>query len=269
MSQPIQPFDLAKLDYEGRRKALRKKLIVFSLPVLVVFLVVATKFLSLAIFSDQGLRAYESGAYSKSSQSYSLLRFVNVIEPYKAWFNQGTAQLQAKQYAFAETLLQNALDRSDDAHECQIRVNLVLSIVGQADAAAADKKYQDAILHYDRAKSVIDARDCGLKISASSGKTKAGDQEKEADEKLKQQDKNIQKKQSDAKEAQNGDKPSDSLNDSNQADNNESSEPDDSQLQKIKDKQQDTAKKAQKSRQSGTRKSQQDSSSRDYRDKTW
>ncbi len=228
-----RPFDLAKLDTEGLRKRRRKTLLLWSLPVCIVALLVLLWIVALLLSTAWGNNAYKKGDYRVAAGHYGRLLSLNFVERYKMHYNQGTALLGAKDFAGARTALEQALDLGiPTAFECQVRVNLVLSIIGQAEASVANKQYDEAIVRYDDAKSVIDGRDCGIKLSSAD----ASEETKQANSTLQQQRQQVTDRQNAAKQQRNGDDPGKSNTD--EGDARDSSSPSRSQIDELQGQQQ-------------------------------
>ena len=270
------PFDLAKLDFDGIRKRRRKRLLLWSLPLCIIAIVVGLGLGALYISQVAGANSYDKKQYQQAADHFGRFEFINFVEPYKMKFNQGTSLTAARQYDKGQIALERALELQPPTDfECQIRVNLVHAISGKAEALVADAKYDDAILLYDAAKSVIDARDCGMKTASSKN---ASEGAKEADKQLQEQRSEITKKQNDAKQKRNGDDPNAQSGDASQGeggegsgeDPNNASTPSDDQLEKLQKQQSDNAAKTRTGR--GNARAYENSSSystRDYTKKTW
>jgi hypothetical protein len=269
------PYDLAKLDFDGIRKRRRKRLLLWSLPLCIAAVLVGLGLGALYISQAAGASSYEKKQYQQATDHFGRFELINFVEPYKMKFNQGTALTAARQYGKGQAALERALELQPPTDfECQIRVNLVYAIAARAEALVTDKKYDEVILLFDTAKSVIDARDCGMKTASDKA---ASDGAKEADQKLQDQRSEITEKQNKAKQQRNGDNPNaqgdesqgetgkDGANDPTNA-----STPSNDQLQKLQNQQSQNAAKTRTSR--GNARAYQNAgtySERDYSKKTW
>ncbi|MGB4761802.1 MAG: hypothetical protein WBP12_00430 [Candidatus Saccharimonas sp.] len=269
MNNSMRPFDLAKIDTEGVRKERRKRLLLWSLPVCVVVTIGLLWIVLLLTSNTLGRTAYTKGDYQQSANYFGWLRLVNGIEPYKMEYNYGTARLRVRDFVGSRQSLERALElHVPSSFECRVRVNLVLAIVGDADAKAANRKYDDAIVLYDDAKAVIDARDCGLKTQSAG----ASAETKQADKTLQEQRKSATARQNEAKQQRNGDTPSqpDSTSDA-AAENAET--PSDDQFRSLKSRQDTASQKMYQRRAQQRLYEQEDSnksySNRDYTAKNW
>ena len=265
------PLDLGRLDFDGIRKRRRRRLLLWSLPVCACALLAAMGLGALYLSQVAGANAYANKKYQQAADTFVRFEAINFIDTYKMKYNQGTALVAARQYEKSQAALERALELGAPADfECQIRVNLVHAINGRTEQLVAEKKYDEAILLYDTAKAVIDARDCGMKSTTSKSPS---DDARKADKKLQTLRTEITKKQNIAKQKRNGDDPDKKNSEPSQeeagnADN--ASTPSDDQLQRLQDQQ---SKNATKTRDSRTRERayQGDSSysGRDYNKKNW
>ena len=139
------------------RLRLRKRLILWSLPFVVLLALVATKLLTMVSLGDEALRSYTAGNVTGTEDAAKRLGFLNLIEAHKAPFARGDARVLAGDYdgaraAFEESLV---LAPQDSREACQIRVNLALSLekLGQAaqNAGHADQAKQ----YFDRVQQVV------------------------------------------------------------------------------------------------------------------
>lgn len=223
-----QPFDLAKMDFERQRRNRRRKLLLRSLAPVVILLLVGLKLVSLGLFTHLGQTEYQASRFDSAANYFHFLSFVNVIERYKAPFNLGTSLYKQGRYADAQKQLETALQTVTPDHECDVRLNLGLTIEAQADAKAAQKSYDEAIVLYDQAKSVLTANHC--QPDENTSKKDKNDKNK-SDDKVNEANKRVSQKSDDTKRARNGDK-----NDNNQPpdkNNQDSQQPSQSQTQQL------------------------------------
>lgn len=262
-----RPFDLAKLDTESIRKKRRKKLLLYSAPIVFILVLILVKLVSLSIITSYSNQAYGQSSYVASAGRLTTLGFLNVIEPHKYFYNKGTSFLKATEYDKAELYFYNALKKVPKSDECFVRVNLVLTLIAKADKSADSKDYVNAIIGYDKAKAVIDARDCGLKLTGDS----ASSETKEADKKLQEKRKELTEKQNEAKKAQNGDQ-SEGSSESTDETKSDEGEPTEAQQKALEQQQAENNQKARQKRElqrQGTQSENKDYNDRSYLDKRW
>ncbi|MDO4773774.1 MAG: hypothetical protein Q4A37_01460 [Candidatus Saccharibacteria bacterium] len=165
---PQRPFDLKKLDFDAIRLRHRKRLLLYSAPLCFVALVVSLKFIAIATFSSLAHANYHHSQFQAAANLLQPLHIANWFEPYKAPFNHGNALFKKSDFHGAEAMYRKALETVPAKHECNVRINLALSLERLGDQAVQDKQLDKAILHYDQVKAVIrDGQDsCGIDIKA-------------------------------------------------------------------------------------------------------
>ena len=161
--RPDQPWwrpfgtDPETAEAKASRLRLRRRLVVWSLPFVVLLALLATKLLTMVALGDEALRAYSSGNVTGTESAADRLGFLNYIEPHKAPFARGDARVLAGDYegaraAFEESL---ALAPKDSRESCQIRVNLALSLEKLGQAAQNTGHADQAKQYFDRVQQVV------------------------------------------------------------------------------------------------------------------
>jgi hypothetical protein len=143
---------------EQYRKRLRRRLLLWSAPVVLVVLLVALKLLSLPTFAALTQWSYGDQQFERSASLSEPLGVANVVEPWVHHFDRGTAYAQIGVLDVARQEFVTALDLApDDATiSCVIRVNLVLTIEAQGDAALLELRYADAEALYELGQKTVD-----------------------------------------------------------------------------------------------------------------
>lgn len=138
------PVDETAVDAYRRR--LRRRLVLWSLPVVVVALLVAVKLLSLPVLAGLTRWAYDEGAYERSTSFSEPLGLANVVEPWVHHFDRGAgyARIGVLDVARQEFGTALRLAPDDPTISCVIRTNLVLTIEAQGDAALLEQRFDDA-----------------------------------------------------------------------------------------------------------------------------
>jgi tetratricopeptide (TPR) repeat protein len=171
-------LDLSLMDVDGIRLKRRKKLLLLSAGPLIAILLISLKLLSPTISNSQLKSSYNSGNYDTALFWSNTLKFINILEPYIAPFNQGNILFKQQQYPSAEIEYILSLSLHPPRSKiCLIRVNLSLSIEAQADILLKDKEYDQAILAYDRAKMAIYQDNCANTLGT--GESEAAERSKE------------------------------------------------------------------------------------------
>ncbi len=140
--------------------------LVGTIPVVLVLLVLGFKLALLAPIASTAKDRYDSGDAGAAADYYGIQRTLNVVEPWKAHYNHGTALARSDdKWAVydAITSLDVAYDLAEGAspeERCMIQTNLSLAyeIMGDDDLAYADEKAARLAL----VEEAIAARDAGL-----------------------------------------------------------------------------------------------------------
>jgi hypothetical protein len=117
----------------GSRAARRRRLLAWSALPVVLVLCMAAKLLSLGPLGGQAASAFEAADAASVRGAAEALQLANIIEPHKAPFAAGDADVLDGNFRAARLRFEEALDlvplaRSASAEACLIRVNLVLAI---------------------------------------------------------------------------------------------------------------------------------------------
>ncbi|MBD1539551.1 hypothetical protein HC749_15450 [Arthrobacter sp. S13_S34] len=139
------------------RRTSRRRLLAWSAIPVILMLCVAAKLLSLGLLGARAAGAYEANDAASVRSAAEALHVVNLIEPHKAPFAAGGADVLAGDFAAARLRFEEALGlvpprQSGSAEACVIRVNLVLAIerlgdekLGAEDPAAAAVLFEEAL----------------------------------------------------------------------------------------------------------------------------
>ena len=173
-------LDPRLLDQDKIRLEKRKKYLLIALAPLIFLFFVALFFLRTAIYNIPVLsKNYET------VQSFSNLQLAgNLIEPYIPYYDRGTSRLalakNAEDLASAESDLRDSLKQNPpESILCSIYGNLSLSLELQGDLKYAEKKFDDAIVLYNQAESVLYENNCASKSDNNSGKDEMSENTKE------------------------------------------------------------------------------------------
>ncbi|WP_309075416.1 hypothetical protein [Paenarthrobacter sp.] len=132
---------------KARRR--RSNLALWSAPPALVALAVAAKLLSVGVLGDSAGQSFDAGQQQGVARAASWLQVANILEPHKAHFASGDAQVLAGDFAAARQDFESALKAGSGVDECKVRVNLVLSIEKLGDAAgdrdAAAQLFREAM----------------------------------------------------------------------------------------------------------------------------
>lgn len=158
-------LDPTIIDQESVRKKRRKKMLLTSIGPVLVLAMVGLFCIRPSTFDVLYRINYEGSADVDVNLS-QMQKFANIIEPYIAFYDSGTAYIRNNEGAKAEADLRESL-RQNPPYEklCQIRVNLSYSIEIQADEASILAKYDQALLLYNRAEGVLYEDNCINRVS--------------------------------------------------------------------------------------------------------
>jgi len=146
------PATAAEPSLDQYRRRLRRRMFLWSAPVVLVVLLVALKLLSLPLFAGLTQHAYDGRAYERAASLTAPLGVANVVEPWVHHFDRGTAWARVGVLDVARQEFVTALDlapEGDETVSCVIRTDLVLVIEAQGDAALLELRYADAEQLYE------------------------------------------------------------------------------------------------------------------------
>lgn len=139
------------------RLRLRRRLLLFSAPVVVVALVVAVKLITVVVFGNSAVSDFASRDGDALATDASALGVLNVVEPGKVAFTQGVAAALDGDLADADVTFTELLSRAD---VCAVRLNLELVRETRGDKAAEAGRQAEARQFYlDALRVVTDAGD--------------------------------------------------------------------------------------------------------------
>lgn len=153
---------------KARRRS--RRLALWSAPPALLALAVAAKLLSVGALGGYAAQAFEMADQDGAARASSLLHAANLFEPHKAYFASGDAHVLAGDFTVARKDFEAALDAGAGQDECQVRVNLVLSIEKLGDAALAAGNKPMAATLFREALDVVESAPakCGQEGSANS-----------------------------------------------------------------------------------------------------
>lgn len=153
-------IELRDAEFAQKLARRRRRLLRWSLPVVILAALVSLKFLTAVGLNLIGTQSYDRANFSTATARYVNTQFLNVVEPWKAFYNEGTAHYSAGKFFTATQRFEIALDKvrkapegePRGAEECMVRVNYSLALEGTAaetfavgDAAMAEHYYTLAL----------------------------------------------------------------------------------------------------------------------------
>lgn len=137
---------------EPGRLRTRRRLLVLSAPVVALLVVAAVKMMSLAVVGDSAVSDFARGDGAALRADASRLGVLNLVEPAKAPFAAGAADVLDGRLADADAHFSQALARTPDAQSCDVRIDVELVRETQGDVeaaagrtAAAQERYRSAL----------------------------------------------------------------------------------------------------------------------------
>jgi len=167
--------DQGKIRLTRRKKLLKLSILPVSLLVLIGLFFLRTGFFNIVYGLSYENRNYDTPV---SLSSFQLLG--NNIESFLAYYDRGTAKLNLTQYEEAEEDFRASLrENPPKSAYCMVCVNLSYSIEMQADQATQRKMFDDALILYNRAESILFENNCASKSDDTNGNDKKADESKE------------------------------------------------------------------------------------------
>jgi hypothetical protein len=138
------------------RLRLRRRLYLFSAPVLVLLLLVAVKLISVSIVSDSAQSDFAAHDIEALADDVSALGVFDVIEPAKTMFATGDLNVLQGRLKDADAQFVAAMERTDNADSCPVRINLELVRETLGDLATRSGDKPGAEGFYNAAIKLID-----------------------------------------------------------------------------------------------------------------
>lgn len=137
------------------RLRLRRRLLLASTPVAVAALVVAAKLISVVVVGDSAREHFAAGDIGALRSDVSILGLLNVIEPANADVAAGGLAVLEDRIDSADAKFSAALEETDAARSCPVRVNLELVRERQGDIDAWEARLDAARARYESALAVM------------------------------------------------------------------------------------------------------------------
>lgn len=173
-------LDPGIVDQDKIRLTRRKKLLKLSILPVSLLVLAGLFFLRTGFYNIVYGLSYENRNYDTPVSISSFQLIGNNIESFLAYYNRGTAELNLAKYDEAEKDLRASLRENPPKNVyCMVCVNLSYSIEMQADRAAQRKSFDDALVLYNRAESILFENNCASKSSDVNGTDKKAEESKE------------------------------------------------------------------------------------------
>ena len=144
------------------RLSLRRRLLMFSAPVMLVMLLAAVKMISVVIAGNSAVSDFRDGDADALHADMSTLDVLNLIEPAKAPFGAGTLAVLEGQLDAADARFSEALSLTGVEQSCPILVNLELVRERRGDIDGWEGRPDQARERYLSALAIVQRapRDC-------------------------------------------------------------------------------------------------------------
>lgn len=139
------------------RLRLRRRLLVFSAPVVIVVLIATVKMISVVVAGNSAASHFADGDLTALRDDVSALSVFNVIERAKAPYAAGALAVREGRLDEADARFSEALSRTDEAQSCPVRVNLELVRERQGDVHAWEGRLDQARERYTSALAIVQA----------------------------------------------------------------------------------------------------------------
>ena len=130
--------------------SLRRRLVLFSAPVMLVALVAAVKMISVVVAGNSAVTNFSDGDAAALSRDTSTLNALNVVEPAKAPFAAGALAVLQGRLDEADEHFSEALSRTDAEQSCPVLVNLELVRERRGDIDGWEGRPDEARERYRR-----------------------------------------------------------------------------------------------------------------------
>ena len=163
----------------------RRRLLAWGLVPVLAALAVALKLLSMSVFAQQAIWAFDGKDGAGVSAAADGMGVADIVETHKSHFARGDAYVLAGDYTRARAAFEEALRRTGSDDECTVRVNLALSIEKLAAAAQEAGDAARATTLYDEGLTVIgDAPEGCFEPDSPQNQRQQGERLDEAEERM-------------------------------------------------------------------------------------
>jgi len=138
------------------RLLLRRRLVLFSAPVMLIVLLAAVKMISVVVAGNSAVTNFTDRDEEALGRDTSTLSVLNVLEPARAPFAAGTLAVLQGQLDEADRHFSDALTRTSTEDACPVLVNLELVRERQGDIDGWEGRSDDARERYRNALAVVE-----------------------------------------------------------------------------------------------------------------
>lgn len=145
----------------------RRRLLLWSLPVVILALLVSAKLVSQHIIANTAIGQYHDDEFEASLNLGGLNQQVNVVERWKTPYLEGTNYLRLDALDEAHDALEDALALAAPHEQCPIRENLAIVHERAGDLARERGEEETAVAEYKQALTYLEERDPSCDESSS------------------------------------------------------------------------------------------------------
>ena len=138
------------------RLLLRRRLVLFSAPVMLIVLLAAVKMISVVVAGNSAVTNFTERDEEALGRDTSTLGVLNVLEPARAPFAAGTLAVLQGRLDEADRHFSDALARTSTEDACPVLVNLELVRERQGDIDGWEGRSDDARERYRNALAVVE-----------------------------------------------------------------------------------------------------------------
>jgi hypothetical protein len=138
------------------RLRLRRRLLVFSAPVVIVALAAMVKLFSVVVAGNSAGAHFKENDADALRDDVSTLSVFNVIEPVKAPFAAGSLAVLEEELDEADAQFSQALSLTDAPQSCPVRINLELVRERRGDVDAWEGRPEQARERYRSALAIVE-----------------------------------------------------------------------------------------------------------------
>lgn len=172
-------LDPSIIDQDSVRKKRRKKLLTIAIAPVVLLFAASLFFMRQGFFDLLFGINFKNESADIAITLSQMQKVGNIVEPYIAYYNAGTAYLKGGDGHLAEVELRESIKNLPPSDKiCKVRVNLSYSLEIQADEAKIKKEYDQALVLYNTAEGVLYEDGCANKANQG-GKDQSAEKAKQ------------------------------------------------------------------------------------------
>ncbi len=137
------------------RLTLRRRLLAFSAPVMVIALIAAAKMISVVVAGNSAVANFRDRDIEALQRNTATLNAINVVEPAKAPFAAGTLAVLQNRLQDADAQFSKALSLTAAEQSCPVLVNLQLVRERQGDVDGWEGRPEQARERYRSALDIV------------------------------------------------------------------------------------------------------------------